>query len=180
MSGADPGTAPRRDEDFAEFVRSRWGPLVRLGYAVTGDVGRAEDVVQEAFARLWPRWSRLRDEDPYAYARRMVVNGAVSAGRRPWRREQPASDVGDSAVVPAQDLDRVADRAALAQALARLPVRQRAVIVLRYAEGLSEAQVADLLGCTTGTVKSQASRGLARLRASHEVNPAALCLGEGS
>lgn len=159
---------------FAEFVRAQWPPLLRLAYAVTRDVGRAEDVLQEAFARLWPRWSRLREEDPVAYTRRMVVDGAISVGRRPWRRETSTSAAADLVLAAASESDRVADRAALVQALAALPARQRAVVVLRHVEDLSEAQVADVLGCTVGTVKAQASRGLARLRAAHEAQPARL------
>lgn len=159
-------------------MRSRWSPLLRLAYAVTGDVGRAEDVLQEAFARLCTRWSRLREEDPDGYVRRMVVNEAISAGRRPWGRETPAAGAADQRPASSAEIDRVDDRAALAQALTDLPARQRAVVVLRYVEDLSEVQVADLLGCSVGTVKAHASRGIARLRAAHDACPALLSTQE--
>src|SRR5919199_2175726 len=149
------------DDAFAAFVRVRWTPLVRLAYTVTGDVARAEDAVQEGFAKLWPRWSRLRDEDPYGYVRRVVVNEAVTAGRRRWRRSEVVTDRPPERPVP-QDVD---DWASLRTALAALTPRQRAVVVLRFVEDLSEAQVAQVLGCSVGTVKAHASRGLAMLRA---------------
>ncbi len=161
----DVGSDGTADADsFAAFVRSRWTPLVRLAYAVTGDVVRAEDAVQEGLAKLWPRWPRLRDEDPYGYVRRVVVNEALTAGRRMWRRrEVPTDRLPDRAEWHGDE--RVEDRDTLRAALSALPPRQRAVVVLRYVEDLGEGQVAQILGCSVGTVKSHASRGLAALRA---------------
>ena len=156
---------PDRDDSFADFVRSRWGRLVRLAYSLTLDLGRAEDLVQESLAKLWFVWPRVRDGSPEAYVRRTIVNGAISASRRRWRGEEPRWDVpelpepGSSA-----EPDAVDERDWIRRELAALSVLQRAVVVLRYAEDLSERQVAELLGVSTGTVKTHAFRGLARLR----------------
>jgi RNA polymerase sigma-70 factor (sigma-E family) len=151
-----------REATFAAFVRARWGRLVRLAYSLTLDVGRAEDLVQESLAKMWPVWPRVRDGNPDAYARRTVVNGAISAARRRWRAEEPRWDVPDAATASASD--QVDLRDLLVRELAGLSMLQRAVVVLRYAEDLSEQQVAELLGVSVGTVKTHASRGLARLR----------------
>ncbi len=154
-------------DSFAAFVRLRWTPLVRLAYAVTADVARAEDAVQEGFAKLWPRWPRLRDENPYGYVRRIVVNEALTAGRRRWRRQEVLTDQPPDRAAGHAD-ERVEDRDALRAALSALPPRQRAVVVLRFVEDLAESEVAQILGCSIGTVKSHASRGLAALRAAHD------------
>ena len=154
------------EESFAAFVRGRWGRLVRLAYSLTLDLGRAEDLVQESLAKLWFVWPRVRDGSPEAYVRRTIVNGAISASRRKWRGEEPRWELPD---VPeprsAADTEAVAERDWIRRELASLSVLQRAVVVLRYAEDLSERQVAELLGISTGTVKTHAFRGLARLRA---------------
>jgi RNA polymerase sigma-70 factor (sigma-E family) len=154
---------PDREATFAEFVRARWGRLVRLAYSLTLDVGRAEDLVQESLAKMWPVWPRVRDGNPDAYVRRTLVNGAISAARRRWRAEEPRWDVPDVAAAGCGS-DQVDLRDLLARELACLSMLQRAVVVLRYAEDLSEHQVAELLGLSVGTVKTHASRGLARLR----------------
>jgi len=148
---------------FAQFVRQRWSAMVRLAYSLTLDEGRAEDVVQESFAKLWPVWSRMRDDDPDAYLRRIVVNQAISKLRLRWWWERPTDELPD---VPVNsETGHVDNRQALVRALATLPRQQRAVAVLRYGWDLSERQVADLLQCSVGAVKKHASRGLARLRA---------------
>lgn len=159
-SAADRGA----DEGFAEFTRSRWSRLVRLAYSLTLDVGRAEDLVQESLAKLWFQWPKVRDGAPEAYVRRTIVNGAISASRRRWKGEEPRWELPD---VPDQRsaADAVDDRDYLRRELAALSVLQRAVVVLRYAEDLSERQVAELLGISAGSVKTHAFRGLARLRA---------------
>ena len=163
-----PGDSPAdrpAEESFAAFVRSRWGRLVRLAYSLTLDVGRAEDLVQESLAKLWFVWPRVRDGSPEAYVRRTIVNGAISASRRKWRGEEPRWELPElpeprsSAAAEAVD-----DRDWIRRELASLSVLQRAVVVLRYAEDLSERQVAEMLGMSVGTVKTHASRGLARLR----------------
>ncbi len=178
MPDGDDGDEQGAEASFAGFVRSRWTPLVRLAYALTGDVARAEDVVQDALAKLWPRWPRLRDENPDGYARRMVVNQAVSAGRPRWRRREVLTDRLPDRAAPGAGAQRFEQREVLRQALAALPPRQRAVVVLRVVEDLSEAQVAQILGCSIGTVKAHTSRGLAALRAAHATHPALLDLEE--
>ena len=160
------------EEGFAEFSRARWGRLVRLAYSLTLDVGRAEDLVQESLAKLWFQWPKVRDGAPEAYVRRTIVNGAISASRRRWRGEEPRWDLPDLPE-PRADSDAVDDRDFLRRELAALSVLQRAVVVLRYAEDLSERQVADLLGISPGSVKTHAFRGLARLRAAGAAGPGA-------
>jgi RNA polymerase sigma-70 factor (sigma-E family) len=136
--------------------------MVRLAYGLTGDLGHAEDVAQAAFARAYASWGRLaRTGDPDAYLRQIVVN----ENRRRFRKHRVAECLPgvlpDQAVAEAEDPD---ERAALLAALRRLAPRQRAVVVLRFWMDLSEADTARALNCSTGTVKSQASRALASLR----------------
>lgn len=151
------------DDSFAEFVRGRWGRLVRLGYSLTLDVGRAEDLVQESLAKLWFQWPKVRDGAPESYVRRTIVNGAISASRRRWKGEEPRWELPDLPE-PQQASDAVDERDWIRRELAALTVLQRAVVVLRYAEDLSEKQVAEMLGISAGSVKTHAFRGLARLR----------------
>ncbi len=152
-------------EGLREFVLARQDALLRTAWLLTGDWQQAEDLLQTSLARVWPRWERLeRDGQPEAYLRRTMVNLYASWWRRKWRGEQPTEVLPDR---PAGD-DPYGDvdlRDALARLLPALPRRQRAVLVLRYYEDLSEEQTAEALGCSVGTVKSQASRALARLRA---------------
>lgn len=150
-------------EPFDAFV-ARTGPsLVRLGYALTGDRGRGEDLAQEALARCWSRWRRMSfPEHPEAYARRTAVNLYLSARR--LRRETERVGLVPDTAVP-DDADGRAERDALWRALATLSKPQRAVLVLRYYDDLPDERIADLLGCRPATVRSHAARGLARLRA---------------
>jgi RNA polymerase sigma-70 factor (sigma-E family) len=128
---------------------------------VCGDWHRAEDIVQTALAQVYARWDRIRREDgPQGYAHRAVVNAAIDERRRPWRREHATEFLPDRGA-PADD----GITPGVLEALATLPRRQRAVVVLRYVEDLDVEQTAALLGISTGTVKSQASKGLASLRA---------------
>jgi len=160
-----PGTAAVED-GFAEFARSRWGRLVRLAYSLTLDVGRAEDLVQESLAKLWGKWPQVRDGAPEAYVRQTIVNGAISASRRRWKGEEPHWDLPEPPVPRGPlESDAVDQRDWLRRGLADLSMLQRAVVVLRYAEDMSERQVAETLGISTGSVKTHAFRGLARLRA---------------
>lgn len=152
----------RGDDRFDEFVRARWSSTARLAYALTLDRGRAEDLTQDALAKLWFRWSRVRDGNPDAYLRRILLTTYLSGRRRRWVGERPTAAPPESLV--AAGTERVDDRDELRQALARLSPRQRAVVFLRYAEDLSEREVADVLGCSQGAVKQHASRGLAALR----------------
>ena len=153
---------PAGDDRFDEFVRARWTATARLAYAIALDHGRAEDLTQEAFAKLWFRWSRVRDGNPEAYLRRILLTTYLSGRRRRWTGERPTDALPEQIV--ANGTDRVDDRDWLRAALAGLSPRQRAVVFLRYAEDLPEREVAELLGCTTGSVKQHASRGLAALR----------------
>ena len=154
------------EDGFAEFARARWGRLVRLAYSLTLDVGRAEDLVQESLAKLWTKWPQVRDGAPEAYVRQTIVNGAISASRRRWTGEEPRRELPElPGPLGPLEADAVVERDWLRRGLADLSVLQRAVVVLRYAEDLSERQVADMLGISAGSVKTHAFRGLARLRA---------------
>jgi RNA polymerase sigma-70 factor (sigma-E family) len=149
------------DGGFEEFVRSRSGALVRFGFLLTGDRGFAEDLLQEVLAGLYLRWRRL--DVPEAYARKAMVNRATNHWRR--RRRRPETPLPERFDVAQPDpTERVLGDASVLAALRTLPARQRAAVVLRYVEDLSEAETARLMRCSVGTVKSNASRGLARLR----------------
>ena len=150
--------------DFAQFVEAREGALRRTAWLLTGDWGLAEDLVQTALARSWPRWERIkRRDDPEVYVRRVIINTWTTWSRRRWRGEKASPAVPE--VPAAGDVATdVAMRVALRDALRTLTGRQRAVLVLRVYDGLPEAQVADMLNCSVGTVKSAMSRALARLR----------------
>ena len=152
------------DERFAAYVRDRGEHHLRVAVLLTGDWHAAEDLVQASLVKLYRAWPRLdTDADPDGYLRRIMINTHRSWWRARWRRETPA------AVLPersgGEDLaDRMALGAVVRQALTRLSRQQRAVLVLRYCEDLPEAEVAALLGCTAGTVKTHAHRGLRALR----------------
>ena len=155
---------------FEEFMASRWAGLVRLAFGLTGDRWLAEDLAQTALASAYAAWWRVsRADDPDAYVRRILINAAKSRFRRHRVSEQPGepADLPDPAV--ADPAAEVGERSALMTALAGLPPRQRAVVVLRYWEDMTDAQVGALLGCSAGTVRSQAARGLAKLRASERL-----------
>jgi RNA polymerase sigma-70 factor (sigma-E family) len=149
-------------EDFGAFAVSRWPGLVRLAFGLTGDRWAAEDLAQAALARAYVAWRRVsRAEDPDAYLRRILIN----ASHRRFRRNRVTEEPGDLPEVPVDSqADLVGERAALLTALRQLPPRQRAVVVLRYWEDLTDTQVAAALGCSPGTVRSQLSRALAKLR----------------
>ena len=149
---------------FDAFVVARRGSLMRTALLLTGDRGRAEDLVQTALFEVFRRWTRLRDRaDPVGYARKALVTTHLNwVRRRSWH--EAATD-GIVEVAATDDIAGVAERLRLRGALLALPPRMRAVLVLRFFEDLSERDTADLLGCSPGTVKSQTARGLARLRA---------------
>ncbi|MFC4328803.1 SigE family RNA polymerase sigma factor [Streptomyces andamanensis] len=150
--------------EFDEFVAARWSALLHLARLLTGgDRHRAEDLVQDAFVKLWFVWPKVAHEAPEAYVRKVMVRAAARSARRRWWGERPVDQVPETAT--AGDVSAtVAERSRLEAALARLPPRQRAVVVLRYCQDLSESQVADALGCPLGTARSHAARGVARLR----------------
>jgi RNA polymerase sigma-70 factor (sigma-E family) len=148
---------------FDEFAATRLDAVLRFAVVLTNDRGLAEDVVQEVLIRAHQRWAQIGTmEHPEAYVRRMVVNEFLS-WRRKWARYVPQADV-DPATTQADHADAQAERATLLAEVAKLPRRQRAVLVLRYYEGLSDAQIADVLGCAETTVRGYAFRGLAALR----------------
>lgn len=154
--------APPTDDEYAAFVQAAWPRLYRTAYLLLGDHGLAEDLVQTALAKTYASWRNVRSLDAAGgYARTVLVNTATSWFRRPsWRRELATEELP----APAYDAD-LSDRPAVLDALRTLAPRQRAVIVLRFYEDLSVAQAAAALGCSEGTVKSQTSDALARLRA---------------
>lgn len=148
---------------FAEFVGARYPALVRYGAMLTGDGGHGEDLAQEALVKTYRAWPKLYpDGDPEGYTRQVMVRAAWRAGRRLWRREIPAAAPPEKAVTDPYD-GRDTAQLVLA-ALRALPAQQRVVLVLRYWGGLSEQEIAAQLGCSTGTVKSRASRAIAALR----------------
>ena len=163
-----------RDADFTGFVVARSARLVHIAHMLCGDRALAEDIVQTALERAYLRWDRIEQQDPFGYVRRAVVNEHLNwRRRRPWREQA----VGGTAELEAGSPHRpVGDHAAgvqydavLAAALARLTRRERAVMVLRYVEDLTETQTAQVLGVALGTVKSTASRALTKLRSSPEL-----------
>lgn len=165
-----------RHREFREFFAPRLPRLLGVAYLLCGDATEAEDLTQIALARAFVAWRRVRDSDyPDAYVRRILVN----ANSRRFSRRRVAEDlvaaVPDLTASPGE-FAAVEDRAGLAAALATLPAGQRTVVVLRYCDDLSEEQVAKVLGRSRGTVKSQASRGLAKLR----LHPGLLAEAEGS
>ncbi|TCJ34950.1 SigE family RNA polymerase sigma factor [Parafrankia sp. BMG5.11] len=154
----------REERAFEEFVARTGDRLVRCAVLLVGDRGTAEDLVQGALERTYRHWPRVSAGHPEAYVRRALVNAAASRWRRFRIHEVPLG--ADTEIGLPDHADRLSVRDELIRALMTLPVRQRAVLVLRYLDDLPEAEVAAALGCSVGSVKSQASRGLARLRAS--------------
>ena len=157
----------QHDEEFAEFFHATWGRLYRTTYAVAGDAGRAEDALQAAFAKAYAVWPKVRAADhPEAYVRRMAINETLGTRRRTWFRSERSTPLLEHAAAPeaAGHEEGVVERDALWTAILTLPPGQRAVMVLRYYEDLDEAQIAHTLGCSRGTVKSQASAALRNLR----------------
>jgi RNA polymerase sigma-70 factor (sigma-E family) len=151
---------------FREFVAARSRALLRTAWLLTGDWASAQDLVQTALAKTWPAWDRIRrSDDPEVYVRRVLVTTYATWWRRRWRGESPSAVLPEapSAADAFEEADR---RAVVAEALSRLTRGQRAVVVLRYFDDLTEAQTASVLGCSVGTVKSQHARALAALRTS--------------
>jgi RNA polymerase sigma-70 factor (sigma-E family) len=153
-------------EDFDEFVAANLEQLLRTAYVITWDAGEAEDLVQECLFKVARRWPRVRRmSQPRAYARRILVNLALDGAHSRTRRRGELDGTPSVSDEPTRDLFvGLEARADLIDALAHLTPRQRAVLVLRYVNDLTETQTAEVLGCSPGTVKSNASRGLARLR----------------
>jgi RNA polymerase sigma-70 factor (sigma-E family) len=157
-----------RESEFVDLVTERYGSLCRTAYLLTGNRQSAEDAVQSALVRAFVHWNKVcRADHPEAYVHRMVVNEVLSLRRRRWTREALVDDPErlPSAAVQTGPEDAVADRHDMAVALAALTMRQRAVLVLRYYDGLSEAEIATTLGIRAGSVKGHARAGLAKLSA---------------
>jgi RNA polymerase sigma-70 factor (sigma-E family) len=158
------------EEEFAAFVRARQHALVRFGYALTGDRMLGEDLAQTALAKLHLKWATIRQAGALeAWVRKVMVNEHTSWWRRAWRHRESVGIQASEQVVPVED--RLPDHD-LWQAVLTLPARQRAAVVLRYYEDLTEAQTAEVLGCSIGSVKSQTHRELATLRSRYEEVPA--------
>ncbi|MCD4535712.1 SigE family RNA polymerase sigma factor [Nocardioides sp. cx-169] len=152
-----------RDEEFSAYLDARQPQLLRTAYLLTGDRHQAEDVLQTSLAKLYLAWDKVRDRGSVdAYVRRIMVNENNSLWRRGWkRREFAAETIPDHAISDAYDEGL---SSALWDVVQTLPQKARAVVVLRYYEQLTEAETADVLGISIGTVKSQCSRALAALR----------------
>jgi len=162
---------------FEEFAATRLPAVLRFAGVLTADRALAEDVVQEVLIRASKRWDQLQTLDhPELYVRKMIVNEYLSWRRRNWRLlpTGTASDFDDR--VTPDHAGQHAERDALLAELGKLPRRQRTVLVLRYYQGLSDTEIADVLGCRPGTVRGYASRALAALRV--ELNPKALAVTE--
>jgi RNA polymerase sigma-70 factor (sigma-E family) len=162
-------------EDFAEFARATWPRLRHAAWLLTGHAQDAEDLASLALARTYAKWRRIHRDDPYAYARRVLVNAQIDRVRRTRGREVLTGAPPDAPVSP--DLERSGQRRELAALLATLTERERRVVVLRYYLDVSEAHVAAELGVSVGTVKSTASRALAKLRAASSTSQPALIEG---
>jgi RNA polymerase sigma-70 factor (sigma-E family) len=160
-----PTAAETRDADFTAYLHARQPGLLRTAYLLTGDRANAEDLLQTSLAKLYLAWDRVQRRDSVdAYLRRIMVNELNGQWRRPWRRREVVVEhVPESSGVHDEYDDGTGAR--LWSFVQTLPRKQRAVIVLRYYEQLSEAETAEVMGCSVGTVKSQASRALSALRA---------------
>ena len=147
-----------REATFDDFVLARSRALLRTAYLLTHDHALAEDLLQTSLTKAWFAWRRI-DGNPEPYVRRILVNTYASWWRRKWNGEHPTEELPERATD-----ESGSEPTDLWRAMERLPRRQRAVVVLRYFEDLTETQTAELLGCSVGTVKSQCSKALAKLR----------------
>jgi RNA polymerase sigma-70 factor (sigma-E family) len=155
----------RDEQDFAEYFAARRDAVRRSAYLLCGDWHRADDLAQTAFVALHRRWRKIRDRGALdAYVRRTLVRAVIDESRRPWRRERFVDELPETPGTDGEIGDSVATRSALLDGLRAVPPRQRAVLVLRFLEGLDVAATAETLKCSQGTVKSQTARGLTALR----------------
>ena len=169
------------EEEFREFVTARWHALVRSAYLITGDHGNAEDLVQAALEKVHRRWRHIQNRDaPEIYVRRAMVNQAISWRRRLRVREVALAPAHDATAPDAYAAYETQD--AVWRALAKLPPRMRIALILRYFDDLSEQEAARVMQCSVGSVKSQTSRGIARLREAlgNDLNVMTTPLGNGS
>ncbi len=159
---------PGENAGFREYVTSRSGSLLRMAYLLTRNLADAEDLVQAALAKTYQAWDRIEDRNALdGYVRRAMVNTHISWWRRRRVDEYPTDEIPDRAVADHAGDSELSD--ALSRALDRLPSRMRAAVVLRYFEDMSEAEVAEVLGISLGTVKSTVSRAVAKLRIDAEL-----------
>jgi RNA polymerase sigma-70 factor (sigma-E family) len=155
----------RDEEEFAEYFAAKRDFVRRTAFLLCGDWHHADDLAQIAFVALHRRWTRIRDRGATdAYLRKTLVRAAIDESRRPWRRERQVERLPEPEPGEGRLDEQVATRADLINGLREVPPKQRAVLVLRYFEGLDVAAVAKALGCSEGNVKSQTARGLANLR----------------
>ncbi len=155
---------PEEESQFSTYMAARRDHVRRTAYLLCGDWHKADDLTQTAFVKLYGAWRRIKDRGALdAYVRSCLVRATVDESRRPWRRERAVDAVPDNPA-PSDIASTVTDRELVHQALDRVPSGQRAVLVLRYFEGLDVAAAADALGCSEGNVKSQTARGLVALR----------------
>ncbi|MFI6285841.1 SigE family RNA polymerase sigma factor [Streptomyces sp. NPDC051018] len=160
-----------RDDAFTAFMDARYRSLLRTATLLTGGGSRAEDLTQEALLRTYRAWHRIgRAEAAEAYTRTTMVRLLVKDRRRRWNGEIPAEQLPETPLPGSED--QLVTGVAVREVLRTLPASQRAVLVLRYYHQLSEKEIADVLGCSPGTVKSRAARGLAALREAGLVAPA--------
>lgn len=151
------------EADFTDFVTHRASALLRTAYLLCGDRGAAEDLLQDVLARAYPKWRRIQDR-PEPYLRAALANAAANRWRARSRRvSEVPLDLAPPATRPGHE-QQIVEQDRVIAALRELPPRMRAAIVLRYFDDMSEAEIAEALRCSAGTVKSQTSRGLARLR----------------
>jgi RNA polymerase sigma-70 factor (sigma-E family) len=163
-AAATPSSSDARTAAFEEFVVARSERMLRTAYLLTRDHALAEDLLQTALAKAWSSWHRI-EADPESYVRRIIVNTFATWWRRRWNGELPTEELPEpSASNPHQSGHDLATSADLWDAVGRLPKRQRAVVVLRFYEDMSEAATAEMLGVSPGTVKSQTAKALAKLR----------------
>ena len=162
---------PGRDQEFAEFFSARFDGARRIAYAMCGSWPDAEEIAQSAFVKLYARWAKIRIETVDAYLRTVLTRVFLDTKRRGRAREQVVAELPDTVAPPDAG---PAERMALRAALLSVPPGQRAVLVLRFVADLSVEQVAETLGCSPGTVKSQTARGLAALRAAYPQDDANL------
>jgi RNA polymerase sigma-70 factor (sigma-E family) len=154
---------PEAEAEYREFVTSRFAQLGRFAYVLCRDWHQSQDAVQRALVKLYVHWPKAAIRSPDAYVRRIIANNLSDDRRTGWfRRERPSRELPDRP--DADPTDRSAERMTVLQALSRLPTRQRLAVVLRHWEDLSVEQAAEIMGCSTGNVKSQTARGLQTLR----------------
>ncbi|RCW47098.1 RNA polymerase sigma-70 factor (sigma-E family) [Halopolyspora algeriensis] len=155
----------REEQEFAEYFAARREAVRRMAYMMCGDWHRADDLAQTAFIALHRRWRKVRDKGSLdAYVRRTLTRAVIDESRRPWRRERAVEVLPDTPSDSEDVATSVATRRTLMAGLRKVPPKQRAVLVLRYLEGLDVAGVAEIMKCSEGNVKSQSARGLETLR----------------